>query len=296
MKKITIDHNNANQRLDKFLYRYLGKPPKSFIHKMLRKKSITVNKTKAEGSYMLAPGDEVTFFVSLETLAKFSKPPKTYPKGHVDIIFEDENIILINKPTNLLTQPNEPNADSLIGRVTNIRKGGFVPVSINRLDRNTTGLVVCAKNLPAAQKLSKLMHDGGIQKTYLAVVHGRVKEETELRGFITKDKLKNISVICGDSISESKSVVTKVFPLSYDACKDVTCLKIHLETGRSHQIRAHLKSIGHPIAGDKKYGGKGAGRQLLHAYEIAMPIYNGKVFRAELPNDMAEYDFGIFRR
>jgi len=289
MRKIIIEPNETGQRLDKFLFRYLNKPPKSLIHKLLRKKSITVNGARAEGSYMLAFNDEVEIFVSQETLKQYEAPPKIYPKGHVDIIFEDEDIILVNKPADLLTQPNEPNADSLIGRLINIYHNAgsksFAPVAINRLDRNTTGIVICAKNLPAAQRLSKLIHDGLITKTYLAAAHGKVgeiSEEIVLNDFISKDKEKNISSVG----TNGKSAVTKLFPLFYDSDKDITVLKIILETGRSHQIRAHLKSIGNPLVGDVKYGGHGAKRQLLHAFEVSIPLYEGKTFKAGLPEDM----------
>ncbi|MCL2349894.1 MAG: RluA family pseudouridine synthase [Defluviitaleaceae bacterium] len=291
MQEITITPLNANQRLDKFVLRQLGKPPKSFVQKMLRKKNITVNGAKAEGAFVLSVGDIVKIYISPETQAKFAAPAKTFPAGEIDIVYEDGGIILLNKPSNLLTQPDTAGGDSLIGRVANYAStGDFAPVAINRLDKNTTGLVVCAKNLPAAQHLSKLMHDRKIQKVYLGVAHGEILNEMTLEGFHTKDSNKNIAKISTSHKTNAKKVLTQIVPLDYDAAKNVTMLKIHLHTGRSHQIRAHLHSISRPLMGDAKYGGKGAGRQMLHAYQI---IFDGKTFTADLPQDMSVYFNGI---
>ena len=288
MQEVVITQNEANQRLDKFLLRYLGKPPKSFVHKMLRKKNITLNGAKADGACMLADGDVVCIYISDETQKNMAAEQKTYPKGDVEIIFEDEGIIALNKPANLLTQPNEAGGDSLITRIYN--EDNFKPVAINRLDQNTTGIVLCAKTLPMAQKLSKMVHDRKIQKIYLAVAMGKIDAEMTLGGAIIKDNKKNISQIVPHGTS-TKEVLTQIVPLGYDAQKDVTTLKIYLHTGRSHQIRAHLQSIGYPIVGDKKYGGIGAKRHLLHAYEAILE--DGRNFVAPLPNDMQKYFNGI---
>jgi len=295
MEKIIIDVNNANQRLDKFCLRHLGKPPKSFVHKLLRKKAITVNGAKADGSYMLAVGDAVCFYISDETQNKFAAETRVYPKGDVNIVFEDGDIIVLNKPANLLTQPNEAGGDSLITRLFNHEthkdQGGFMPVAINRLDRNTTGLVLCARNLPTAQRLSKMVHDRKMGKAYLAVAMGRVEGGITLDGGIIKDEGQNVSQIVPRGTLDSKEVSTQILPQRYYEKADVTPLKIYLHTGRSHQIRAHLQSIGHPLVGDKKYGGSGAKRQLLHAYELVLD--DGCSFTAPLPDDMRKYFDGI---
>jgi len=289
MIKIIIDANNANQRLDKFCLRHLGKPPKSFVHKLLRKRAITLNGGRADGAQMLAIGDVVCFYISEATRAKFATKVKVHPAGDVDVVYEDDDIVVLNKPAGLLTQPNEAGGDSLITRLP--KNGGFAPVAVNRLDRNTSGLVLCAKNLPTAQLLSRMMHDRRLSKVYLAVAMGKIEGEMTLDGEIRKDAQKNISQIVPRGTKEGKDVLTHIVPLMYCAKTDTTALKVHLHTGRSHQIRAHLQSIGHPLMGDKKYGGSGATRQLLHAYELTLP--DGRRFVAPLPDDMMQFFVGI---
>jgi 23S rRNA pseudouridine955/2504/2580 synthase len=287
--EVVIGRNEAGQRLDRFILRIFGRPSKVFVHKMLRKKRILVNGARADGSYMLAVGDVVKFYISLE-----GQTPKVYPKGDVDIVYEDENVLLANKPAGLLTQPNAPGGDSLIGRVIarfeSSKENGFDPVAVNRLDKNTTGLVICAKNLPTAQILSKLLHDRLVSKIYLGVAQGEIREAITLKGFHSKDEAANIS--CVSLKGDGREAITRIEPIYYNKAKDLTCLKIYLHTGRSHQIRAHLQSIGHPLLGDVKYGGRRAGgRQLLHAYEIGFPLefLEGQSFKAPLPADMREY-------
>jgi len=292
MQEITITQDISGQRLDKFLARHLGAAPKAFIHKMLRKKNIMVNGKRAEGALILATGDIVTLYLADDTIAKFTKA-KIAHDGPLDIIYEDENIIIVNKPTNLLTQPDSVEGDSLTGRLRHrYFDTDFAPVAINRLDRNTTGIVLCAKNLPAAQILSRMVHDRHIEKNYLALVHGEITQNMVLKGYHTKDKENNLVKIVSSGVSE-REVVTKVMPIKYYADRDVTALKIGLITGRSHQIRAHLASIGHPLIGDTKYGGEGAGRQMLHAFEIVfdesyelLECLSYRRFEAELPGDM----------
>lgn len=286
MNEMIIGQNEAGQRLDRLVLRHLGRPSRVFVHKMLRKKRILVNGARAEGSHMLAVGDVVKFYISREIA-----PAKVYPKGFVDIIYEDEDMLLANKPAGLLTQPNEAGGDSLIGRIiSRAASDSFAPVAINRLDRNTTGLVICAKNLSTAQTLSKMLHDRTIQKVYLAVAQGEIREKMTLTGAHAKHGATNTAKITPDG--KGREAITQIAPLSYLISKNLTCLKIYLRTGRSHQIRAHLQSIGHPLLGDAKYGGgRDAARQLLHAYEVKFP--DGRSFAADLPADMADYFEGV---
>jgi len=295
MQEIKITKDTCGQRLDKFLARYLNAAPKIFVHKMLRKKNIVVNGKRADGSLILDAGDIVTLYLADATIAKFTKA-KAAHDGPLNIVFEDENIIIINKPAGLLTQPDSADGDSLTGRLRHhYAYADFAPVAINRLDRNTSGLVLCAKNLPVAQILSSLVHDRRIEKNYLAVAHGEIPHEMQLEGVHTKDVKKNLAKIVPRG-TFGREVVTRVVPIGYCAEKDATLLKIGLETGRSHQIRAHLASIGHPLVGDRKYGGKGAVRQVLHAHEIifgevhgVLGYLSGRRFEAPLPEDMGDW-------
>ncbi|MCL2396528.1 MAG: RluA family pseudouridine synthase [Defluviitaleaceae bacterium] len=294
MKEIIITPEIAGQRLDKFLARHLGAAPKAFIHKMLRKKNIVVNNKRSDGGQIIAAGDVVRLYLADDTVEKFTKAAPQAAPGPLDIVYEDENIIIINKTANLLTQPDAAMADSLTGRLRHhFSNSTFAPVCVNRLDRNTTGIVLCAKNLAAAQVLSKLIHDRAIGKYYLAAVHGQITGKMRLEGTHTKDEAKNLAKIVPRGTLEGTEAVTLVFPIHYNAAKDITTLKIDLQTGRSHQIRAHLASIGHPIVGDAKYGGKKAPRQMLHAHEVAfgqiagvLGYLSGKNFIAPMPNDM----------
>jgi len=303
MRKVVITKDISGQRLDKFLMRHLNNAPKPFVHKMIRKKNIVVNGTKAEASYIVNEGDIVTMFLSENTIDRFTKE-KTVPvhAGKLDIIYEDENIAVVNKPAGLLTQPDSLTGDSLVGRLRyHLKDNAFSPVVVNRLDRNTTGAVLCAKNLHSAQILSKLMHDREIKKHYLAVAHGNISKSMELIGFHSKDSTKNIAIIenTQDNVPRgtlNKRVFTRVAPLEYNKDKDVSLIRVGLETGRSHQIRAHLASAGHPLVGDIKYGGEKGYRQLLHAYEIGfsrvpgiLDYLSGKKFFAPLPDDIGEY-------
>jgi len=296
MQKIVINKNTCGQRLDKFLMRHLGAAPKPFIHKMLRKKNIVVNGVRVECALILNDGDVVMLYLADETIAKFTKSSKS-SVGALEIIYKDENIAIVNKPADLLTQPDSANSDSVTGRLRYLYKdAAYVPVVVNRLDRNTTGIVLCAKNHSSAQILSKLIHNRCIKKNYLAVVHGEISREMILEGFYEKDASKKLVQIVPRGTLKQK-VVTKVEPVEYDAARNVTVLKIGLETGRSHQIRAHLASIGHPLVGDVKYGGKGAARQMLHAQEVVfdevygiLDYLSGKSFTAPLPKDMVYFN------
>ena len=299
VRQYKITKSTEGQRLDKFLARCLNVAPKAFIQKMLRKKNIVVNDKRAENSYIIAAGDVITLYFSDETIDKFTKIG-TKNDGVVDVVYEDENILVANKPTNLLTQPDTAESDSLLGRVRSHAKGNdFAPVAVNRLDRNTTGLVLFAKNLMAAQILSRQIHDRLIKKHYIAAVHGKIAKAINLEGYHIKDAAKNKAKIALEDVpreTSSKKAVTKITPVEYNDKLDVTMLKIVLETGRSHQIRAHLAEIGHPLVGDKKYGGKGEGRQMLHAYEVVfgnldspLEYLSGKVFKTPTPDDMAKY-------
>lgn len=312
MKEIIIRKNEAGQRLDKFLRKYLKEAPGSFLYKMLRKKNITLNGKKASGAEKLAKGDAVRLFLSDETIQRFSSKERieTAPENlssdlMPDIIYEDTNILLLNKPAGMLSQKAQKTDISVVehvisyllaqGEITEESLKTFKPSVCNRLDRNTSGLIIAGKSLAGSQMASSLLKERSLQKYYLCIIKGQITQRKRSRGFLTKDVKRNIVKIAetGDSPIE-----TEYLPLAWR--EDMTLLKVHLITGKTHQIRAHLAYIGHPLLGDYKYGDRAwndgfkrryqTESQMLHAYQIVFPHMDvpfaeisGKSFYAKVP-------------
>lgn len=308
MQQITIRENEAGQRLDKMLAKYLNEAPKSFVYKMLRKKNITLNGKKASGNEKLALGDEVKLFLADETISKFSSSRIQYTGETLDVIYEDEHIILINKPAGMLSQKAADTDVSVVehlitylvesGQVGEKELRTFRPSVCNRLDRNTSGLIAAGKSLRGLQELSRLFKDRALGKYYLCLVKGQIKTPSRISGFLKKDSRTNQVKVTFSEEAGSTAIETEYRPLK--AGTDATLLEVHLITGKTHQIRAHLASVGHPIVGDYKYGGKqindryqkayGLKHQLLHAYRLEFPKLDGPLgslseqeFTAALP-------------
>lgn len=325
----TIGKNEAGQRLDKYLKKLLKEAPASFIYKMLRKKNIIKNGRKCDGSEKLMEGDEVKLFLSDETLEKFSGRTsgsgtagcsgsqgmahsireeisadglsEQYPYHPLDVIYEDEDWLVVNKPAGALSQKaavgdismNEWVIGYLLheGSITAEELTTFKPSVCNRLDRNTSGLLAAGKTLAGSQSLSEAFRERTVQKFYRCLAAGAVKAPIHLKGYLVKDTRTNQVRICREPEAEARPIETEILPLAEYG--DVTLLSVHLITGRTHQIRAHLASIGHPILGDPKYGDSrvnekwrklaGVRRQLLHAY--CLRLADGREFTAELPKD-----------
>lgn len=308
MKLITVTTNEAGQRFDKLLAKYLNEAPKSFIYKMLRKKNITLNGKKASGSELLAAGDEVRLFLADETLDKFHTSSYQRAKTDLDIVYEDEHIILINKPAGMLSQKAKPGDVSLVeylitylvesGAVTKEQLASFHPAVCNRLDRNTSGLVIAGKSLAGLQEMSRLLQDRTMHKYYRCIISGTMHGTCHLKGYLCKDHARNQVTVSKAPSHDAQPIETEYTVIGHG--KNVTLLEVLLITGRSHQIRAHLASIGHPIIGDTKYGNSkwneayrqscGVKHQLLHAYRLEMPelsgalsCLSGKAFYAPVP-------------
>jgi len=304
MQKIIAGKFEAGQRLDKCILRHLSEASAGFVYKMLRKKNITLNGKKASGSEKLMPGDEITFWLSDETIEKFSGKSSAPEAGSLprpDIIFENSDVIIMNKPAGLLSQKAEPEDVSIndmmisylldSGQLSLAEFSAFHPSVCNRLDRNTSGLISAGKTMTGLQFLSECFRDRSIRKYYECIVSGVLPESMHITGYLTKCEETNKVSISESAAHNSDFIETGYEALCFslkdegrrtDSCPaDLTLLRVHLITGRTHQIRAHLASIGHPVIGDYKYGDSRINdyfklryrlrHQLLHAGRMEMP-------------------------
>ena len=285
MRQIIVKSNDAGQRLDKFLTKAFGNMPKSLMYKAIRTKHIKINRGRADIAYKLCVGDVIDIYLNDDVLTpakarfEFSSAP-----DKVDIVYEDENIMLLNKPEGLAVHPdNNEYRDTLIWRVQHYlyKKGeydpqgeqSFKPALANRIDRNTCGIVIAAKNAESLRILNDKIKAREIDKFYLCVVHGKMKKKCELlEGYLEKNEDKNQVYISDRKTELNRQIRTKYTVLDYKP--DLSLLEIELLTGRTHQIRAHLASIGHPLLGDGKYGinkedrKKGFVHQALCSYRL----------------------------
>lgn len=317
MKLIIVHKQEEGQRLVKLLGAYLKEAPNSFFYKMLRKKNITLNGKKADGTEKLKCGDEIRLFLSDETYEKFAgkvQPKEKFPMAKLNIVYEDSNVILINKPAGMLSQKSVPSDVSLneyllgylekSGQWKQEESKAFRPSVCNRLDRNTSGMMICGKSMAGLQQMAALLKDRSLHKYYLCLVKGVMTESQHLEGYLLKDENSNQVKIFQKETEGAAHIITEYEPLYTDG--EATLLKVTLVTGKSHQIRAHLSSIGHPIIGDPKYGDRkvnaffrethGIKNQMLHAWkltfpELAEPLDNlsGKSFEAEPAGLMKQY-------
>ena len=307
MKEFVIQKNEENQRFDKYLKKLLPNATTSFLYKMMRKKNIVINKKKVEGNEKLKAGDVVSIFLSDETFDKFHVNLEELKKEYdalksltlkgLKIVYEDDEMIVADKPYNMLSQKASDKDLSaneyLLGYMINKRALSFEeyqtfrPSVVNRLDRNTTGLLLFGKTLHALQQLGEGIRERSIEKYYRAVVAGELKEELELKGYLLKDEKTNKVSFHKEQVEGSDYIETGVKPIKSN--NGLTLVEIHLVTGKTHQIRLHLSTIGHPILGDMKYGNEKINKkyyeshkvnhQLLHAYRLEFP--DGKVVTAE---------------
>lgn len=295
MQEITIGQKEYGQRLDKLLFKYLSKASSGFLYKMLRKKNITLNKKKASGNEILQMGDTVQIYFSDETFEKFRTPAPAVSKkkSRLSILYEDENILLINKPAGMLSQKASPTDVSAVeeiiayllhsGQITPSTLETFRPGICNRLDRNTSGILAAGKTLIGLQTLNQAFADRSLHKYYLCPVQGILREPMELDGYLEKDPVGNKVHIEKEPFENGTYVRTRFQPIAQG--KDATLLEVELITGKTHQIRAHLASDSHPIFGDFKYGNPvlnqqlrerfGLKHQLLHAYRLEFPDFQG---------------------
>ena len=286
MKEFQIKKNDAGQRLDKFLTKACKGLPTSLMYKYIRTKKIKVNRARTEQKYVLQEGDIVQLFIKDEF---FDSPEKDNsalasitPK--LTIVYEDDNIILCNKRPGVLVHEDDEGKDNTLimhikaylyqkGEYDPENEQSFAPALCNRIDRNTGGIVIGAKNAEALRVMNEKIKNDEISKFYYCVVHGKMPKKADtLTGFLLKDSDKNQVKIFDKQVKGSKNIITKYKVVSEK--NGMSLLEIELVTGRTHQIRAHMSYIGHPLLGDGKYGinkddrAKGYKYQALYAYRL----------------------------
>ena len=322
MYQMEIRENEAGQRLDKFLHKFMPLAPSSFFYKMMRKKNITLNGKKAEGREKLNIGDKVTFFLADETLKGFQKEERgedEYEKAYhklkgISIVYEDEHVIVMNKPAGILSQKAQQEDLSLnewlIGyllyseKINKEQLSTFKPSICNRLDRNTIGLVIGAKSLIGSQQINELISSRKIHKYYRMFVKGQVLKEETLEGYLIKDeKFNRVQLVKNRSEGGGSYIKTRFYPIKQ--FQDRTLVEAELITGKPHQIRIHMASTGHPLLGDYKYGDRRwndqykqqyrVSSQLLYACRLETPkmeaplsSFGDRVIEAPIPTIFAE--------
>ena len=286
MKEIIIKSDEAGQRIDKYLKKLMPEAGTGFLYKMLRKKNIDLNGAKTDGSTILSSGDHIRIFFSDETYAKMqggnngnkkniTEPADKSGKSSINIpvILETEDVIFLNKPAGILSQESEKGQISVNDflRLHYGKNGGtYTPSVCNRLDRNTSGLLLAAKTYAGSRLVSDLIKTHSVRKKYLAIAEGEMTGEGVLNGYLVKDHERNI--VCIKKSGEEKDAVRTGYKVLGQK-GGFSVVEVELITGKSHQIRAHLSSIGHPLAGDIKYGGqpyKGVKYQLLHSWKLVL--------------------------
>jgi len=336
MQTVIVKEAEEGQRLNKFLNKYLPKAPNSFIYKMLRKKNIVLNGKKADGSEKITAGDEIKLFLADETIAGFvginvdflsnvgkdksatvshektknnknsEKNKELAEQAKSWIVYEDDNVIFFNKPEGILSQKASPGDVSMVeyllayltetGYLKKDEKRGFQPGICNRLDRNTSGLLVAGKTLPGLQVMSELIRERSAMKFYRCIVKGVVDKEQTIEGYLVKDEKHNTvkvakSVHQGSDEKQMK-ICTRYIPIANNGYS--TLLEVELITGRTHQIRAHLASVGHPLAGDNKYGNVEYNKYFKKKYRLTSQLLHS--YRLEIPRDifLPENDNNVF--
>lgn len=332
MREIIITSNDSGRRLDRFLRKYLPGASLSEVYKAIRK-DVKVDGKRRNESYILNEGEVLTLYLTDEALERFGAGShKNVHGGHAKrtfgTVYEDDDVLMVNKPFGLLTHGDSHEKKAhLANQVKDylIETGAydprsekvFVPAPVNRLDRNTTGIVLFGKTAAAMRELSRMIREDDIRKFYLTIACGEIKEEMHLGGSLVKDEDANkVEIFAGGEGKDIETIVRPLEVLRFGGGLTATLCEVELVTGRSHQIRAHLASTGHPLIGDSKYATRGAAAvndyikanyglttQLLHADRVefldsaagseSLGYLAGRAFDAPVPKRFREIFTGL---